>query len=116
MLVWNRGGDDTIRSYRSNTDYKLLSRIPKTRLDCELRGHHVLSDGQKCSNSERNIFQVTLALNDRIAILRLRQHCRVRKFTSFDLQKAFDRVMHSAKNDGNQRSGFVKVSRYISSC
>lgn len=56
----------------------------KTRLEHVLRAHHVLSDGQKCWNSERNICQATLALKDRIA--NLRHHRRARKLISFDLE------------------------------
>ena len=97
VLVKKKGGDLTARSYRPisllNSDYKLFSRILKTRLERVLREHHVLSDGQKCSNSERNIFQATLALKDRIA--KLRHDRRAGKLISFDLDHAFDRVRHS---------------------
>ncbi|XP_055613686.1 uncharacterized protein LOC129760127 [Uranotaenia lowii] len=58
-----------------------------------MKEHRILSDGQKCSNSEQNIFQATLALKDRIASLR--HHHRAGKLISFDLDHAFDRVRHS---------------------
>lgn len=58
-----------------------------------MRAYHILSGGQKCSNSERNIFQATLALKDRIASLR--HHRRAGKLVSSDLDHAFDRVRHS---------------------
>lgn len=97
VLVKKKGNDNTARSYRPisllNTDYKLFSRILKTRLEGVMRAHHILSDAQKCSNSERNIFQATLALKDRIASLR--HHRRAGKLISFDLDHAFDRVRHS---------------------
>ena len=97
VLVKKKGGDGTARSYRPisllNTDYKLFSRILKSRLEAVMRNHHILSDGQKCSNSERNIFQATLSLKDRIASLR--HHRRAGKLVSFDLDHAFDRVRHS---------------------
>ena len=97
VLVKKKGGDNTVRSYRPisllNSDYKLFSRILKTRLELVMKAHRILSDGQKCSNSERNIFQATLALKDRIADLRHRR--RAGKLISFDLDHAFDRVRHS---------------------
>ena len=55
--------------------------------------HQILSPGQKCSNSGRNIFQATLALKDRIAELN-RRGLRG-KLVSFDLDHAFDRVDHA---------------------
>lgn len=97
VLVKKRGGDDSAKSYRPisllNTDYKLFSRILKNRLESVMKAHRILSDGQKCSNSERNIYQATLALKDRIASLRHRR--RPGKLLSFDLDHAFDRVRHS---------------------
>lgn len=55
-----------------------------------MRTHGILSAAQKCSNPERNIYQATLALKDRIAQLISRgQKGRV---VSFDLDHAFDRV------------------------
>lgn len=97
VLVKKRGGDDTAGSYRPisllNTDYKIFSRILKNRLERVMNVHRILSDGQKCSNSERNIYQATLALKDRIASLR--HHRRAGKLLSFDLDHAFDRVRHS---------------------
>lgn len=97
VLVRKKGGDNTAWSYRPisllNSDYKLFSRILKSRLECVMKTHGVLSNGQKCSNSERNIFQATLALKDRIASLR--HHRRAGKLISFDLENAFDRVRHS---------------------
>ncbi|XP_062542141.1 uncharacterized protein LOC134210132 [Armigeres subalbatus] len=66
--------------------------------------HHILSNGQKCSNSERNIFQATLALKDRIASLR--HHRRAGKLISFDLENAFDRVRHSFLFDTMRSLGF----------
>lgn len=97
VLVKKKGGNNTAQSYRPisllNTDYKIFSRILKARLDSVMRAHQILSDGQKCSNSERNIFQATLALKDRIASLR--HHRRAGKLISFDLDHAFDRVRYS---------------------
>ena len=108
VLVKKRGGDHTARSYRPisllNSDYKLFSPILKTRLEQMVREHHVLSDGQKCANSERNIFQATLALKDRIA--KLRHHRRAGKLISFDLDHAFDRVRHSFLFETMRSLGF----------
>lgn len=56
-----------------------------------MRHYSVLSNEQrKCSNAVRNIFQATLALQDRIVSLRHRRHSG--KFINWDLDNAFDRV------------------------
>lgn len=97
VLVKKKGTDDTARSYRPisllNYDYKILSRILKARLENVVRVHQVLSDGQKCANPGRNIFQATLSLKDRVA--RMIQRKQKGKLISFDLDHAFDRVRHS---------------------
>ncbi|XP_062541831.1 uncharacterized protein LOC134209820 [Armigeres subalbatus] len=69
-----------------------------------MQAHRILSAGQKCSNAERNIFQATLALKDRIASLR--HHRRPGKLISFDLENAFDRVRHSFLFDTMRSLGF----------
>ncbi|XP_062541857.1 uncharacterized protein LOC134209851 [Armigeres subalbatus] len=69
-----------------------------------MQAHRVLSNGQKCSNAERNIFQATLALKDRIA--NLRHHRRAGKLISFDLENAFDRVRHSFLFETMRSLGF----------
>ncbi|XP_062538246.1 uncharacterized protein LOC134206536 [Armigeres subalbatus] len=69
-----------------------------------MQAHRVLSNGQKCSNAERNIFQATFALKDRIA--NLRHHRRAGKLISFDLENAFDRVRHSFLFETMRSLGF----------
>ncbi|XP_055633962.1 uncharacterized protein LOC129774269 [Toxorhynchites rutilus septentrionalis] len=97
VCLCRAGQEEGRRSYRTilllNNDYKLFSRILKIRLKRVMREHHVLIEGQKCSNSERNIFQATLALKDRIASLR--RDRRAGMLISFDLDHAFDHVRHS---------------------
>lgn len=94
VLVKKKGPGNTVHSYRPisllNFDYKLLSRILKTRLDEVMVGHRILTHAQKCSNADRNIFQATLALKDKIADLISRRERG--KLVSFDLDHAFDRV------------------------
>ena len=94
VLVRKKAGDDTVRSYRPisllNFDYKLLSRILKIRLEIVMRNHNVLSNGQKCANAPRNIFQAALSLKDRLAQT-IKQKQRAKLFF-FDLDSAFDRV------------------------
>lgn len=94
VLVKKKGNDQTAHSYRPisllNCDYKIFSRILKQRLDNVMRTHRVISDSQKCSNADRNIFQATLALKDRISRLK---KCKQRGLlASFDLRHAFDLV------------------------
>lgn len=71
VLVKKREADETAQSYRPisllNFDYKILSRVLKARMESVVQAHPILSDSQKCSNSNRNIFQATLSLKDRIA-------------------------------------------------
>lgn len=97
VLVKKKGPGNTTSSYRPisllNFDYKILSRILKLRLENVMSAHRILSDAQKCSNAQRNIFQATLALKDRIAQLTARK--QVAKLVSYDLDHAFDRVRHS---------------------
>ena len=94
VLVKKKGGDDTARSFRPisllNFDYKILARVLKIRIERVMHAHQILSAGQKCSNSDRNIFQATLALKDRI--VELTRRGRKGKLVSFDLDHAFDRV------------------------
>lgn len=94
MLVKKKGSDDTPHSYRPisllNFDYKILSRILKARLENVVRDHHILTESQKCANPNRNIFQATLSLKDRVA--QLIQRKQRAKLISFDLEQAFDRV------------------------
>lgn len=94
VLIKKKGSDESAHSYRPisllNVDYKLLSRILKARLENVIRVHQVLSDSQKCANPNRNIFQATLSLKDRVA--QLIQRKQKAKFISFDLEQAFDRV------------------------
>ena len=96
VLVKKRCGDETARAYRPisllNVDFKVLSRVMKSRLEQILREHRVLSDSQKCANSDRSIFQATLSLKDRVAKLIGRKQRG--KMISFDLDHAFDRVSH----------------------
>lgn len=97
VLVKKKGSGDTVESYRPisllNFDYKLFSRILKSRLDNVMRAHNILSPSQKCSNGDKNIFQATLAIKDRIAQLTSRK--QVAKLIGFDFDHAFDRVRHS---------------------
>lgn len=97
VLVKKRGGDETARSYRPisllNSDYKMFSRILKTRLEKVTRTHRILSGAQKCANPPNNIFQATLSIKDRLAQM-IRQKQRG-KLISYDLEHAFDRVRHS---------------------
>ncbi|XP_062558021.1 uncharacterized protein LOC134222893 [Armigeres subalbatus] len=109
VLVKKKGGDNTARAYRPisllNSDYKLLSRILKNRMKCIMDAHRVLSNGQKCLNTKRNIFQATLAVKDRIANLR-HHRSRLGKLISFDLENAFDRVRHSFLFETMRSLGF----------
>lgn len=97
VLVKKRGGDATAKAYRPisllNSDFKILSRILKCRLESVTQTHRILGDSQKCANSPRNIFQATLSLKDRIA--QIKQRKQYAKLISFDLENAFDRVRHS---------------------
>lgn len=94
VLVKKKGPDKSIKSYRPisllNSDYKLLSRIIKTRLDRTIAENDILSPAQKCSNGKHNIFQATLSIKDRIASLK--ENRRRGKLISFDFDHAFDRV------------------------
>lgn len=94
VLVKKKGDDQSAHSYRPisllNSDYKILSRILKQRMENVMRTHRVLSDAQKCSNYGRNIFQATLSLKDRIAQLVKRKQRGL--LASFDLRHAFDLV------------------------
>lgn len=97
VLVKKKNAGNTARSFRPlsllNFDYKILSRVLKARLERVMRVHGILSPAQKCSNSERNIYEATLALKDRITqLIRRGQRGRV---VSFDLDHAFDRVDHA---------------------
>lgn len=94
VLVKKKGTGNTAKDYRPisllNVDYKIFSRILKARLESIMSTHQILSGSQKCSNAERNIFQATLSLKDRIAQLIARKQRA--KLISFDLDHAFDRV------------------------
>ncbi|XP_062717027.1 uncharacterized protein LOC134292168 [Aedes albopictus] len=94
VLVKNKGAGDTVSAYRPisllNVDYKILSRVLKSRLEIVMRAHRVLGEAQKCGNTDRNIFQATLAIKDRIAQMIHRKQRG--KLISFDLEHAFDRV------------------------
>lgn len=65
VLVKKKGNNNTARSFRPisllKVDYKIFSRILKARLGNVMSTHRILSNGQKCSNAERNIFQATLS-------------------------------------------------------
>lgn len=94
VLVKKKQAGNSITAYRPisllNYDYKLLARILKARVDRVLREHDIISPVQKCSNGDRNIYQATLSLKDRIAQLRSQRLSG--KLVSFDLSSAFDRV------------------------
>ena len=97
VLVKKKDSGDTARSYRPlsllNFDYKILSRVLKARLERVMRAHGILSTAQKCSNTDRNIYQATLALKDTIAKTLTRRERK--RLVSFDLDHAFDRVDYS---------------------
>lgn len=97
VLVKKKQTANTVHGYRPisllNFDYKLLARILKNRIERVLRSHEVLSSSQKCSNSEKTIFQATLAIKDKIA--KLNKEKKSAKLISFDLDHAFDRVDRS---------------------
>lgn len=94
VLVKKKGTANDMHAYRPisllNVDYKILSRILKSRLEVVLRAHRILGEAQKCGNADKNIFQATLAIKDRIAQLIRRK--QKGKLISFDLEQAFDRV------------------------
>ncbi|KAL9694657.1 hypothetical protein quinque_013942 [Culex quinquefasciatus] len=97
VLSHKKGGNNTIKSYRPltmlNFDYKILSRILKTRIEEIMVRHDILTPSQKCSNGKRNIFEALLAVKDRIAQIK---HTYIQgTLVSFDLDHAFDRVEHS---------------------
>lgn len=97
VLCHKKGGNNTIKSYRPltmlNFDYKILSRILKTRIEEIMVRHDILTPSQKCSNGKRNIFEALLAVKDRIAQIK---HTHIQgTLVSFDLDHAFDRVEHS---------------------
>lgn len=94
VLVRTKRGTGAISCFRPisllNTDYKLLSRIIKLRLDMIIRKWGIISTAQKCSNKPCNIFQAVLSVMERIVDLKnKRKHG---KLVSFDLSQAFDRI------------------------
>lgn len=97
VLVRKKGTTNNAQGYRPisllNSDYKILTRILKARLELVMKTHRVLSDAQKCSNEGHSIFEATLSLKDRIAHLIASK--RKGKLISYDLDHAFDRVSHS---------------------
>lgn len=113
VLVRKRGTANTTRGYRPisllNSDFKILSRILKARLELVMKTHHVLSDAQKCSNDGHSIFEATLSLKDRIAQLIARK--RKGKLISYDLDHAFDRVslsfLHKTMRQLGINSNFI---------
>uniref|UniRef100_A0A182NPV3 Reverse transcriptase domain-containing protein n=1 Tax=Anopheles dirus TaxID=7168 RepID=A0A182NPV3_9DIPT len=72
-----------------NADYKIFSRILKTRLAHVIDEHNVLTTSQKCSNKNNNIFQAVLSIKDKI--LEINERKKIGNIISFDLSKAFDR-------------------------
>lgn len=108
VLVKKKGNSNTARSYRPisllNVDYKIFSRMLKARLDDVMKLHGILSDGQKCSNAERNIFQATLSIKDRLAQLISRREKA--KIISYDLDHAFDRVRTAFLHQTMRSLGF----------
>lgn len=96
VLCHKKGGNNTIKSYRPltmlNFDYKILSRVLKTRIERIMVRHNILTPSQKCSNGKRNIFEALLAIKDRIA--QIKHTHRQGTLVSFDLDHAFDRVEH----------------------
>lgn len=94
VLCKKKTDDQTIKAYRPisllNYDYKLLSRILKKRLEKVMVENNLLNSNQKCSNSDRNIFEAILAIKDRIAELNCKR--KRGKLISFDFDHAFDRV------------------------
>lgn len=121
VLVKKRGSDDTARSYRPisllNTDYKIFSRILKSRLEKVNNTHRVISSAQKCANSNHNIFQAVLSIKDRLA-LQIQQKQRS-KLISFDFDHAFDRVrlsfLHRTMCSLGVNRDFVSLLACISS-
>lgn len=108
VLLKKSNSNDTVHAYRPisvlNFDYKILARILKTRIDKIIQNNAVLSEAQKCSNGERNIFQATLALKDRLAQMIATK--RKAKLVSFDLDHAFDRVEHNFVYNTMRSLGF----------
>uniref|UniRef100_A0AAG5DMJ3 Reverse transcriptase domain-containing protein n=1 Tax=Anopheles atroparvus TaxID=41427 RepID=A0AAG5DMJ3_ANOAO len=94
VLVKKKGGGSTLASFRPisllNTDYKLLARIIKLRLDAIISQWQIISPAQKCSNRPANIFQAILSVKEKIVKHKLER--RSGKLISFDLSQAFDRV------------------------
>lgn len=84
----------TIKGYRPitllNYDYKLLARVLKVRLERIMEENGILNASQKCSNSNRNIFEAVHAVKDRVVELNCKR--KTGKLISFDLDHAFDRV------------------------
>lgn len=75
-----------------NYDYKLVSRILKSRVASVIDKNNLLTHSQKCSNAKKNIFEALHAIKDRIAEIR---HKKKRaRVVSLDLDHAFDRVEH----------------------
>lgn len=94
VLCKKKTNESSIKSYRPisllNFDYKLLSRILKQRLEKVMVENNLVNSEQKCSNSERIIFEAVQAIKDRIVEINCTN--RAGRLISFDLDHAFDRV------------------------
>uniref|UniRef100_A0A182IEA8 Uncharacterized protein n=1 Tax=Anopheles arabiensis TaxID=7173 RepID=A0A182IEA8_ANOAR len=74
VLVGKRGSTGAVSCFRPisllNTDFKLLLRVIKPRLDSIIRKWGIISTAQKCSNKPCNIFQAVLSVKERVVDLR----------------------------------------------
>ena len=71
-----------------NADYKVLSRILKSRMESIMP--LIISEHQKCSNRPHNIFEGLMTLIDKIGSINSAKKQGI--LASFDLDHAFDRV------------------------
>ncbi len=95
VLVKKKNRNNTINSYRPisllNFDYKILTKILKTRMDDILPT--IISNNQTACNKQNNITTALCKIRDKIAQFKYER--KKGALISFDFDHAFDRVNHS---------------------